>query len=301
MRRLSFLFLVTILSWPPITFGWGAYGHTMIGQVAAMRLPEAMPMFFRAASDQLAFLNPEPDRWRDTGEQAYGRWLNGSIKDHHVLLDLVPSDILRAPDRYAYLDLLAKKGITSPIRNGPVPGLLHLRILELTQQVRIGFRRWREASDPRERTWIEARIIDDAGILGHYVADAANPHHTTIHMFGWFGPNPEGFATDEEFHGRFESEYVESHIKLRDVLERLPAQPRIFRDLQTDIMQHLEVSHSLVKRLYQLDRQERFSRSTASAEHKDFTTERLVDAAAMLRDLWWTAWITSGETGQRKP
>ena len=301
MRRLSLLSLVVVLSWPSITFGWGAFGHTMIGQVAAKGLPEAMPMFFRAASDQLAFLNLEPDRWRDTREQTYGPWLNGSIKDHHVLLDLVPSDILGAPDRYTYLDLLAKRGIISPIRNGPVPGLLHLRILELTQQVRIGFRRWRETSDPRERTWIEARIIDDAGVLGHYVADAANPHHTTVHMFGWFGPNPEGYATDEEFHGRFESQYVESHIKLPDVLEKLPPEPRVFRDLKTANLQHLERSHSLVKRLYQLDGQERFSRSTAGTEHKEFTTERLVDAATMLRDLWWSAWVTSGETAPTKP
>lgn len=276
--------------------GWGAYGHTMIGEAAAQSLPLGMPEFFRAARDQLAFLNPEPDRWRDNREQAYGRWLRDSIRDHHVFLDLVPDDILRAPDRYTYLDMLAERAIISPVeRVGPVPGLIHFRILELTQQLRIGFRRWRETADPRQRTWIEARIIEDAGILGHYVADAANPHHTTIHMFGWFGENPEGYATDEEFHGRFETEYVQNHVRLSDILARIPDQPRIIRDLHVGVTDHLQKSHALVEKLYRLDRQERFGLSTTGSEHKEFTIERIADGATMLRDLWWTTWVTSGE------
>ena len=301
MRRLILLVAVFVVGCSLSAVGWGAYGHTMIGEAAAKALPPEMPAFFRTASDQLAFLNPEPDRWRDDREQAYGPWLRGSIKDHHVFLDLVPTDILRAPDRYAYLDMLAKRGIVSPIKLvGPVPGLLHLRILELAQQVRVGFRRWRQTTDPTQREWIQARIIDDAGILGHYVADAANPHHTTLHMFGWFGANPKGYATDVEFHGRFENEYVQAHIRLPDLLATLPP-PRVLRDLQADVLQHLEKSHSLVERLYQLDRQERFGPATAGPAHKQFTLERLVDGTAMLRDLWWTAWLTSGEQALAKP
>ena len=302
MRKVIFLSAGFVFGCSLTVVGWGAHGHRMIGEAAAKGLPPEMPSFFRAASEQLAFLNPEPDLWRDAREQAFGPWLRGSVQDHHVFLDLVPSDVLRAPDRYTYLDLLAKRAIVSPIQPpGPVPGLLHLRILELTQQVRIGFRRWRETTDPRQRGWIEARIVDDAGVLGHYVADAANPHHTTVHMFGWFGPNPKGYATDQEFHGRFENEYVQAHIQLPDVLAALPAQARVFRNLQMDVLQHLERSHSLVERLYQLDQQERFGPATAGPAHKQFTLERLVDGAAMLRDLWWTAWVTSGEQTPEKP
>ena len=132
-------------------------------------------------------------------------------------------------------------------------------------------------------------------MLGHYVTDAANPLHTTVHIFGWFGSNPQGYATDQDVHFRFESQYVEAHIQLPDVLAKLPPQPRVLRDLQTEVLQHLEKSHSLVERLYQLDRQERFSPATAGPEHRQFALERLVDGAAMLRDLWWTAWVTSGE------
>ena len=296
MRRLIVLVAVLLLIDSLSVVGWGPYGHTLIGEAAAKGLPPEMPSFFRMASDQLAFLNPEPDLWRDNLEQTYGPWLRGSITDHRVFLDLVPPDILRAPDRYAYLDMLAKRGIVSAVESvGPVPGLLHLRILELTQQLRIGFRRWRATTDPKQRGWIEARIIDDAGILGHYVADAANPHHTTVHIFGWFGPNPKGYPTDVEFHGRFEDEYVQAHVTSLDVVGALPAEPRVVRELQEDVLQHLARSHALVERLYQLDKQEPFGPTTTGPAHKQFTVERLVAGATMLRDLWWTAWVTSGE------
>ena len=198
--------------------------------------------------------------------------------------------------------MVAKRGIVSPIqRVGPVPGLLHLRILELSQGLRIGFRRWRETTDPKQRKWIESRIIDAAGILGHYLADAANPHHTTIHEFGWFGENPEGYATDAEFHDRFESEYVEAHIKVTDVLRNIPRPPRVIRDLHAGILEHLQRSHALVEHLYQLDCQERFSSSTTSSTHKEFTVERMVDGATMLRNVWWTMWVTSGDQAPVKP
>ena len=49
---------------------WGAHGHTISGAAAARALPREMPKFFRNAADQLAYLTPEPDRWRNRGEAA---------------------------------------------------------------------------------------------------------------------------------------------------------------------------------------------------------------------------------------
>ena len=77
--------------------------------------------------------------------------------------------------------------------------------------------------------------------------------------------------------------------------------PRVLRDLETEVMGHLEKSHALVERLYELDRQERYGSQTESTQHKEFTSERMTDAAAMLRDLWWTAWATSIEPESTAP
>ena len=103
MRKVIFLSVGVVFGCSLTVAGWGANGHRMIGEAAARGLPQDMPAFLRAASDQLAFLNPEPDLQRDARERAFGPWLLGSVQDHHVFLDVVPLDVLRAPDRYTYL------------------------------------------------------------------------------------------------------------------------------------------------------------------------------------------------------
>ncbi len=47
-------------------FAWGPDGHILITRVAAEKLPESMPRFFRRAGKRLEFLSTEPDRWRAT-------------------------------------------------------------------------------------------------------------------------------------------------------------------------------------------------------------------------------------------
>ena len=48
---------------PPVR--WGFYGHEIGARAAAAGLPDAMPAFFRSSSERLAYLNGEPDRWRN--------------------------------------------------------------------------------------------------------------------------------------------------------------------------------------------------------------------------------------------
>jgi hypothetical protein len=268
---------------------WGEPGHRMIGLVAAEALPCDMPAFFREAAPRLAYLNPEPDRWRGREERGLDPAMDGAhASEHYINFELLPPGALDAPHRFAYLDSLARAGIALP-----GPGLLPFRILELSQRLRVGFRQWRAATDPDERRWIEERILNDAGILGHYVGDGSNPHHTTIHHDGWVGENPHGFTTERGFHSRFESVFVRYQIRTDDVRAALTGEPTVFPELRPAILDYLRASHGLVEALYRLDQREPFGRETRGAEHRRFTAERLAAGAAMLRDLWWTAWVTS--------
>lgn len=273
---------------------WGEGGHLMSGRAAAMRLPAEMPKFFRKQVDQLSYLNPEPDRWRAREESNLDRGMDSAAApDHFVDLEWVPEAALSAVNRYDYTAELLKAG-RKPVNVGFVP----YRMLELFQTLRIEFRLWRAEKDGNKRRWIEERILNDAGILGHYVSDAANPHHTTIHYNGWSGENPKGYTVytnepNKGFHYRFESLYVESHIQLKDVLPFVASEPRVIEKPREAIWEHLRNSNKLVEQLYMLDKQEPFSATTAGAEHKKFTSERLAAGAQMLRDLWWTAWVTS--------
>ncbi len=283
------------LATPAVVFAWGDAGHRLIGEAAALKLPSAMPAFFRNASRELGYLNPEPDRWKDRAERTLDPALaDGTSPDHFIDMEMAPPTVLaaalRAKDRYGYLDTLRAAGV-----DGVVMGLLPFEMLEQAQRLRVDFRLWRAAPDST-RPFIEARIIDAAGILGHYVADGSNPAHTTIQFNGWTGPNPEGYATDKRFHARFESIYVETHLKLADVLGQVDtSSARVFPDLRAAIIQYLTESNGQVERLYQIDKAHPYDANTTADENKTFAVVRLAAGARMLRDIWWTAWITSGQ------
>jgi hypothetical protein len=285
---------VAVLVAPAAVYAWGDAGHRITGEAAALKMPAATPAFFRAATRQLAYLNPEPDRWKDRSERALDPAIEGGTSpDHFIDMEMAPPAVLaaafRAPNRYAYLDTLAAAGV-----KGVAMGMLPFKMLEMSQLLREDFRLWRTANDTT-RPWIEARIIDDAGILGHYVADGSNPAHTTIQFNGWTGPNPNGYATDRQFHARFESGFVGAQIKTADVVSHVDTVPRVFPDLRAAIIAYLTASNAEVEHLYQLDKAHPFDANTTAPEDKAFAVDRLAAGARMLRDVWWTAWVTSGQ------
>jgi hypothetical protein len=285
---------VFVIGLPALVFAWGEAGHRITGESAALAMPPSTPAFFRNASHQLAYLNPEPDRWRDRAERTLDPALEGATApDHFIDLEMAPPPVLaaalKAADRYGYLDTLTVARV-----KGVTMGLLPFRMLELSQQLREDFREWRVAPDST-KPFIEARIIDDAGILGHYVADGSNPAHTTIQYNGWTGPNPNGYTTDKRFHSRFESAYVGANIRLGDVVSQLDTVAHVFPDLRAAIITYLRETNAQVEHMYQLDKAHPFDANTSDAEDKAFTVARLAAGARMLRDVWWTAWVTSGQ------
>jgi hypothetical protein len=274
---------------------WGYHGHEIAGRAAATRLPAEMPAFFRTATGQLSYLNPEPDRWR--GERF--RELGEAFRyDHYIDIEIVPDSALVARDRWQYVAMLSRAGINNPPRDA---GLLPFHIVELYQRLLVEWQLWRTETNPEKKRWIEQRILNDAGTLGHYVTDAANPHHTSVHHDRWAEgyPNPRGFTTEPGFHGRFESAFVETHIEQNELLPRI-TQPRRLVDARAEILAHIRRSHARLERLYELDRIERFGPDTKNAAHEEFAIERLAAGANMLRDLWWTAWVRSGEPGNEQ-
>jgi len=278
---------------PATLAAWGDAGHRLIGLTAAQRLPSDMPAFFRAASQQLAYLNPEPDRWKANVERRLDPALEGGTSpDHYIDMDLVDTAVLRAalaaPHRWAYADSLRPAGVAPNTM-----GLLPFAIIEQVQRLRNDFRLWRIAPDSTVRAWIEQRIIDDAGILGHFVADGSNPHHTTKHHNGWVGDNPKGYTTDNRFHGRFESAYVQSHIKAPDVLGAMTHDAQVFPNVRVAVLRYLATTFAQLDNLYLLDKTATFQPESTTPEQRAFASARLAAGAEMLRDLWYTAWVTS--------
>ena len=276
-----------------IDLRWGAHGHELAARLAATHLPADVPEFFRDAAAQLEYLNPEPDRWRDSDAREMHE---GFRYDHYLDLELVPEEAFDARDRWEFLRVLYAAGIERPERD---VGLLPFRVAELYQRMENGFRRWRAESDPEVRRWIEERIVNDAGILGHYVTDASQPHHTTIHFNGWneeLEENPGGFTTDRGFHSRFETQFVSAHVTAEHVFTGFSAKAARVEDPLEGIWDFVRYINGYVHRLYELDRDYGFEPDEpAHPESLAFAVERIQDGGAFLRDLWWSAWVASGE------
>jgi hypothetical protein len=278
--------LLAVAACVPFLLGWGEKGHSMSGRVAGTGLPNDMPRFFREAAGQFEYLNPEPDRWRVQTSVEMNRAFE---YDHYIDMEVVPAAAFDAPHRFRYLEILSQAGIEEPAR---ACGLLPFRMLELYQRLQAEFSLWRRETDESKRRWIEQRILNDAGILGHYATDGANPHHTTVHHNGWDPkyPNPHGFSTEKGFHARFEKLFVDGQVNLGDLKARAP---QVLANPRAAIWTHLRASHTLVNRLYALDKQAEFNATNTSADHKKFAVDRLNAGINMLRDLWWTAWVKS--------
>jgi hypothetical protein len=269
---------------------WGAYGHGIASKAALRHLPGEMPAFFRSAEAQLVYLGPEPDRWRSRElKEMDDAW----EFDHYIDLENVPEGALDAPDRYEFIAALYAAGILRPQQ---FVGFLPWRILEVYQRIKTELAIWRTMEGDPDRPFVEARILNDAGILGHYVADAAQPHHTTIHFNGWAEsvPNPDGFTMARDFHSRFESAFVEAHVTFQDVDARMAGGPIALGDPREAIWAYVNASNETVKRQYQLERDHGFDpEAEAHPMTREFVIDRLTAGAEMLRALWWAAWIES--------
>jgi len=91
---ISFLLVALVLFRSAPAFAWGNEGHTYVNRVAAQKIPASMPRFLRRAVVEIAYLGPEPDRWRNPAEFALK---NAQEPDHFIDLE-----------RVAWLDPLPK-------------------------------------------------------------------------------------------------------------------------------------------------------------------------------------------------
>jgi len=275
----------------PQAIAWGEEGHRWINRVAAEHLPEDMPAFFRNSAARLSFIGPEPDRWR--GSRDSNRQLAGANDPEHFIDIDDTANFKNLPTtRYEYAEWLHSVG-----KDVKDVGLLPYVILEHYNWLTVLFRMWRDPQNQAEREHIEQSIIHYAGLMGHYVGDGSNPHHTTIHFNGWStSTNPEGF-TREPIHWRFENDFVKGQMKPEDFSGLVKPASKL-NDPFADVMNYLFQSNSLVEELYRMDKTARWDGNNRDPKSKQFVAARLAAGSQMLANLWYTAWINSASGGR---
>lgn len=276
---------------------WGAKGHGIVNHEAAEHMPDEMPPFFREAADRLSILGPHPDELRF---RALRHLNNANAVDHYMNAELLHGQA--APrDRYSYA-LKVKE--LEPDNNQPQKaGTLPYKIAEMYETLVAEFTLYRQElsrsgpDSPKTRQFQE-NAIQIAGMLGHFVGDATQPLHATIHHDGWDEsrePNPEGFRTKPGLHSQFETRLVERSVSEERVSDKIPAARRWDGDPLDWGLNLVNESQGFVRDLYRYEKNGELSPSNPSPRALDLAESRLARGAEVLRDLWYTAWLRSGE------
>lgn len=292
-RLTGVLLLALSLAQTPSAFAWGNEGHTYVNRVAAQKVPAEMPRFLRRAVAEIAYLGPEPDRWRNASEL---QLKNAQEPDHFIDLERVDWLNPLPSTRYEfYRKLYEKRAASADHGDDYLPehvGLQPYITLEIFGRLKAAFREYRRLRDLHQPTApVEHAIVFYAGWLGHYVADGSQPLHTTIQYNGWVGPNPNGYTTQHGIHALFETTYVAQNVAAKDFSDLVHAPERLTDPFQQYVA-YLRESNRHVETVYALEKAGGFS-GKGTPEAFTFATRRLAAGSQMLLNLWFTAWLDS--------
>jgi hypothetical protein len=310
MLRHTWLMLVVTIAATSLPGGpataWGHSGHQQVSTLAMQALPEEVPALLRdeAAVALVGALGAELDLSKGGGnphdaELDPGHYVD--LDDKGLVFGVLALDELPA-SREAYDTRLRAGGFTQYSA-----GYLPYSLLGGWQQLRKDFAWLRvalagqaRAETAEERDWFIAFVahrrqlaLHNLGIWSHYVADASQPLHVSVHFNGWGDyPNPRGFSQDRSLHARFEGEFVRSAVDWAMVAAAMPA----YRDCACPppqrLAQYLRATQAQVVPLYELEQAGAFTGS-GTAAGRGFTVARLAAGAAELRDLVVDAWRAS--------
>jgi hypothetical protein len=293
LRITASILLVILLIQP--AFSWWEDGHLLINRTAALKIPDSMPGFLRQAAERIAYLGPEPDRWRERSEIALK---NSQEPDHFIDLERVSAFPELPSGRYDFYRLLYAKRVAAkehgddflPEKVGTQPYIT----MEIYDRLKVAFRNYRRLKQQKQTTeGVEQNIVLYAGWLGHYVADGSNPLHTTIQYNGWIGDNPNGYSTSKELHAEFEGRFVARTLDQMEIASLIHAPVRL-KDPWSEYLQYLRDSNKLVEKVYQIEKAGGL-KDTGTPESRDFLRQRLAAGAQMLLNLWYTAWEESAQ------
>jgi hypothetical protein len=311
MKRIAaFVTAALLLSSAP-AFAWEDKGHELIGQLAGSGLPATLPAFMRTmpAQYELSFLGPELDRLKGSGrawdaENDPGHFID--LDDNGMVAAVV--SLQKLPESREAYDTALRAANTDQYRQGYSP----YAILEGWQQLRDDFAYWRvdnyhathgadyvRAQAATDRAIDQQLILRDAGVWGHFVEDACQPLHVTIHYNGWGNyPNPNGYTMSQKTHAFFEGTVVDRYITpgiVRPLIKPLnvtaPAALLSQDQVMAMIADYLNGSLQAVKPLYEIEKAGGFANGSPQAV--TFTATQLARGAGELRDLITLAWYDS--------
>jgi hypothetical protein len=176
-------------------------------------------------------------------------------------------------------------------------GTLPYQVVEIEERLKVALREWRTLrAAGAETRFIERDAAFYVGWLAHYVGDGAMPLHSSMHHDGWVGEDPQHYTRDGSIHWRFENDFVDlTSLTDQDLEAAVPPAVKV-PDVFTATLAHVARAHTRVEQVYALDLRGAFT-DRGNREARTLMLTCTSEAATLLRDLIYTAWVTSGEPG----
>jgi len=309
-------------------WAWGHSGHVNVSRLAMLNLPADLPKFLRAphSAMDVGELGAEPDVSKSTGivtgtnpsgslqtartvhdaERDPGHYID--IDENGLVLGGVVALAALPPTREAFDT--AQRAATSPgDQDQYSAGYLPYTIIDGFQQVRKDFGIWRALSvglrtattEPDQayfRYQLQLRqrlILRDIGTWSHFVADASQPMHVSIHFNGWGKyPNPNGYTT-APIHAPFEGSFVSKFVDFNVVNGQVrPYTDRGVGTIEQRVPLYLaETLDQLVPAYAAAQASGDDNYQTAQPAELAIVTQQLAAAVAELRDEIVDAWRQS--------
>lgn len=268
---------------------WGFYGHKRINRLAVFTLPPAMIGFYKKNIEYLTEESVAPDRRRYAVEDEAPR--------HYIDLDEYGDSAAFKLPKY-WSQAVEKFGEDTLMAKGIVPWHIQTMYYKLKDAFMV--------NDP-------SAILRVSAELGHYVADANVPLHTTSNYDGqltgqsglhglWESRLPELFAKDYTF-------FVGKADYVSDVGSRawsavaganaaLDSVLAIEKDLYSRIGTK---KYSFETRGKQTQKVVAFNYARSYHEALEGMVERQMrKSVKMIGDLWYTAWVDAGQPDLKK-
>ncbi len=223
-------------------FAWGHSGHVGISTLAIQNLPSDLPAFVRGASPAqfIGELGAEADESKTTGAltsatgTATTRTVHDAERDNGHFIDIDDNGfalggsvaLSALPATREAFDTAERAASNPAGQDQYTVGYLPYQMLDGFQQVRKDFGMWRAlqaglatATTPSDIAYFRYQIsvrqqltLRDIGYWSHFVADASQPMHVSVHFNGWGNyANPRGY-TNAGIHSPFEGAFVRNFV-----------------------------------------------------------------------------------------
>lgn len=278
---LSFLCLFSLLT---MGFTWGFFAHKKINSLAVFTLPPAMAGFYKKNIDYLSEAAVNPDRRRYSVPEEAPR--------HYIDLDDYGDSAATRLPRY-WKDAVSQFGEDSLQERGILPWHIYKMYFQLKDAFML--------NDPD-------RILKISAELGHYVADAHVPLHTTR--------NYDGQLTGQSgIHGFWESRLPELFFDQYDFFvgkaEHLPNVQLAAWEIVMESNRAVDSVLRMEKELSVNEGESKFNFETKGrqtvrvyARHysekyhallKGMVERQFRKSVKRTGDIWYTAWVDAGQ------